>query len=271
MIIVQSRRCMINVGAGKGKEPSGEYVGDSRKVSCQGLTISIRPLPANQVREPGLGMSPQEKPTGREEVMLALNAKFAVMRKLYGVKKIGLFGSVARGEERPGSDLDIEVEFETGMDTYQNFIGLTMFLDENLGRPVDLVMTRVLASYLRPELGAEFAVLSRDSVYLGQILDEISYLSHRTHGITARDFQKDETLKRAVLRSMEVIGEAAGRISGECRRDTAAIPWKELEGLKTRLVHPYFSPDWGLVWNVLNVFLPSVEQSLRKLHARMSH
>ncbi|OPX70776.1 MAG: Nucleotidyltransferase domain protein [Methanoregulaceae archaeon PtaB.Bin108] len=215
-------------------------------------------------------MSPQEKPSTREGVMLALNAKFAVIRKLYGVKKIGLFGSVARGEERAQSDIDIEVEFETGMDTYQNFIGLSLYLDEILGRPVDLVMSRVLASYLRPELGAEFAALSRDQVYLNQILDEIAYLSHRTHGMTARDFQKDETLKRAVLRSMEVIGEAAGRISDQCRRDMAAIPWRELEGLKTRLVHPYFSPDWGLVWNVLNVFLPSVELPLKKLHGRIT-
>jgi len=215
-------------------------------------------------------MSLQEKPSNREEVILALNARFAVIRKLYGVKKIGLFGSVARGEERPESDLDIEVEFETGMDSYQNFIGLSLYLDDLLGRRVDLVLSRVLASYLRPELGAEFAALSRDQVYLGQILDEITYLSHRTHGVTARDFQKDETVRRAVLRSMEVIGESAGRISDAGRQDRATIPWNELEGLKTRLVHPYFSPDWGMVWNVLNVFLPSVEPSLRKLQARIS-
>lgn len=221
-------------------------------------------------RETVAGMSPKEKPSSREDVILALNAKFPVIRKLYGVKKIGLFGSVARGEERPGSDLDIEVEFETGMDTYQNFIGLSLYLDETLGRQVDLVLSRVLASYLRPELGAEFAALSRDQVYLSQILDEIAFLSHRTRGIAPRDFQKDETLRRAVLRSMEIIGESAGRISDACRKDNATIPWRELEGLKTRLVHPYFSPDWGLVWNVLNVFLPSAEPALRRLKARIS-
>ncbi|MCU0632709.1 MAG: DUF86 domain-containing protein [Methanolinea sp.] len=215
-------------------------------------------------------MPSQERPSNREEVILALNAKFAVIRRLYGVKKIGLFGSVARGEERPESDVDIEVEFDAGMDSYENYIGLSLYLDDLLGKRVDLVMSRVLASYLRPELGAEFAALSRDKVYLNQILDEITYLSHRTRGVTARDFQKDETLRRAVTRSMEIIGESAGRISDACRQDKAAIPWRELEALKTRLVHPYFSPDWGLVWNVLNVFLPTVEPALRKLQARIT-
>lgn len=218
----------------------------------------------------GCTMPPQERPSTREEVILALNAKFAVMRRLYGVKKIGLFGSVARGEERAESDVDIEVEFDSGMDTYANYIGLSLYLDELLGRRVDLVMSRVLASYLRPELGAEFAVLSRDKVYLGQILDEIVYLSHRTKGVSARDFQKDETLRRAVVRSLEVIGESAARVSDQCRQDSRGVSWDELEGLRSRLIHPYFSPDWGLVWNVLNVYLPTIEPALRKLHARIS-
>lgn len=115
-------------------------------------------------------MPPQERPSTREEVIIALNAKYAVMRRLYGVKKIGLFGSVARGEERAESDVDIEVEFDSGMDTYANYIGLSLYLDELLGRRVDLVLSRVLASYLRPELGAEFAVLSRDKVYSARYL-----------------------------------------------------------------------------------------------------
>ncbi|MCQ8893987.1 MAG: DUF86 domain-containing protein [Methanolinea sp.] len=206
----------------------------------------------------------------RETVILSLNSKFPVMRRLFGVRKIGIFGSLARGEDRPESDVDIEVEFETGMDTYQNFVGLAFFLEETLGRRVDLVMSRVLASFLRPELGAQYATMSRDKVYLGRILEEMAYLSHRTRGVSFRDFQKDETLRRAVERSLEVIAESASRVSPECRRDAPKVPWKELEALKSHLLHPYFSVDGGLVWNVLNVFLPAAEPPIRSVHSRMS-
>ncbi len=211
-----------------------------------------------------------ERQSSREEVVLALNAKFPVMRKLFGVKKIGIFGSLARGEDRPGSDADIEVEFEPGMDTYANYIGLALYLEELLGRRVDLVLSRVLALYLRPELGAMHAAISRDKVYLARILDEIAFLSHRTRGISARDFLKDETLRRAVARSLGVIGESAERVSEQTRKDTPKIPWKELEGLRSHLLHPYFSMDWSLVWNVLNVYLPTVEPLIRAAHSRIA-
>jgi uncharacterized protein with HEPN domain len=215
-------------------------------------------------------MSQGERPSSREDVVLALNAKFPVMRRLFGVRKIGIFGSLARGEERPGSDADIEVEFETGMDTYSNYIGLALYLEELLGRRVDLVLSRVLASYLRPELGAMHAAISRDKVYLGQILDEIAFLSHRTRGISSHDFQKDETLRRAVVRSLEIIGESAARVSEQTKKDTPKVPWHELEGLRSHLVHPYFSMDWSIVWNVLNVYLPTVEPLIRAAHSRIA-
>jgi len=211
-----------------------------------------------------------ERPSPREEIVLALNAKFPVMRRLFGVKKIGIFGSLARGEDRPDSDVDIEVEFDTGMDTYSNYIGLAQYLEELLGRKVDLVLSRVLASYLRPELGAMYSAISRYRVYLGQILDEIAFLSHRTRGVSSHDFQKDETLRRAVARSLEIIGESAARVSEQTRKDTPKVPWRELAGLRSHLVHPYFTMDWGIVWNVLNVYLPTVEPLVRAAHSRIA-
>ncbi|KQC07729.1 MAG: hypothetical protein APR55_00690, partial [Methanolinea sp. SDB] len=73
------------------------------------------------------------------------------MKRLFGIKKIGIFGSVARGDERAESDIDIEVEFEEGSDNYKNFIGLSYYLDDLFKRRVDLVTTRVLSNYLKAD------------------------------------------------------------------------------------------------------------------------
>ncbi len=67
------------------------------------------------------------EPCLREEVMLKLNAKYPVMKNLYGIRKIGIFGSVARGEETGTSDVDIEVEFEPAADNFNNYYNLLCF------------------------------------------------------------------------------------------------------------------------------------------------
>ena len=56
-----------------------------------------------------------------------------------GARRIGVFGSFARGEERPDSDVDVYLEFEAGMKSYDNFFAIHELLEEILGRPIDLV------------------------------------------------------------------------------------------------------------------------------------
>ncbi len=68
--------------------------------------------------------------------------------KRYGVKRIGLFGSYLRGEQREDSDIDILVEFEKGKKTFDNYMELKFFLEELFKRKVDLV----IAESVKPEL-----------------------------------------------------------------------------------------------------------------------
>jgi uncharacterized protein len=71
----------------------------------------------------------------------------------FGVKHIGLFGSFARGEEKDTSDVDILVEFEKP--SFDNFMDLSFFLEDLLGRRVDLVTTGGLSPYIRPAVEKE--------------------------------------------------------------------------------------------------------------------
>ena len=68
----------------------------------------------------------------------------------HGVKRIGLFGSNARGEERAESDIDLIVEFDEGRKSYDNFIELCFFLEDLLGRKVDLLTPESMSPYMRP-------------------------------------------------------------------------------------------------------------------------
>lgn len=71
-----------------------------------------------------------------------------MIRQKYGVKRIGIFGSFARGEEKDGSDIDVLVDFNEGAKTFDHFMDLKFFLEDLFGRKVDLVTITAL----RPQL-----------------------------------------------------------------------------------------------------------------------
>ncbi|HEX3006051.1 MAG TPA: nucleotidyltransferase family protein [Bacteroidales bacterium] len=71
------------------------------------------------------------------------------MRQKFGVKRIGIFGSFARGEERESSDLDVLVVFEEGQKTFDNYMDLKFYLEDLFGREVDLVTEKALKPQLK--------------------------------------------------------------------------------------------------------------------------
>lgn len=68
----------------------------------------------------------------------------------FGVSRIGVFGSVARGEATERSDVDLLVEFDPAKKTYRNFVGTATFIEKLLGQSVDLVTPQALSPYIKP-------------------------------------------------------------------------------------------------------------------------
>ena len=91
---------------------------------------------------------------GRDEAIAALRRFMPTLRRDFGVRRIALFGSTARGDARPDSDLDLLVEFAAGP-TFDSFMGLKFFLEDNLGRKVDLVTPDSLKPRMRPVIERE--------------------------------------------------------------------------------------------------------------------
>jgi len=82
--------------------------------------------------------------------------------KALGVRRIGLFGSFVRGEQRPESDIDMLVEFESGRKTFDGFMELSFFLEEVLEHRIELVTVESLSPYLGPHIlkEVEYATLA---------------------------------------------------------------------------------------------------------------
>ncbi|MBI2137783.1 DUF86 domain-containing protein [Candidatus Woesearchaeota archaeon] len=77
------------------------------------------------------------------------------------------------------------------------------------------------------------------------------------------DMHDDDKTSSAVVRKLEVIGEAAKQIPEKIRRKHADIPWQEMAGMRDRLIHAYFGIDYTLVWDVIFNELPRVKESMK--------
>lgn len=97
----------------------------------------------------------------KQDILSVLDQNRSHLRAL-GARKIGLFGSFVRGEQRPGSDIDLLVEFEAGQKTFDAFIELSFFLEEILGNKIELVTLESLSPYLGPHIlrEAEYVALA---------------------------------------------------------------------------------------------------------------
>ena len=104
-----------------------------------------------------------------------------------------------------------------------------------------------------------------DIIRLKHMLDAAKKAIEFTKGKNEAEIAKDEKLSFAIVRLIEIIGEAAKNISEEVRRKNPDIPWKEIAGTRDRLVHGYFDVDLEIVGKIITKDLPDLIQSLEKL------
>lgn len=84
-------------------------------------------------------------------------------------------------------------------------------------------------------------------------------------GHAPTELEKDRKTLFAVIRCIEIIGEAAGKVSDETRNNAPDVPWNAIVGMRNRLVHAYFDVDADLVWKTTSVELPALKVRLQAL------
>jgi uncharacterized protein with HEPN domain len=103
-----------------------------------------------------------------------------------------------------------------------------------------------------------------ERVYLGHILEAIDDIE-RYASAGADAFLAERMRQDAVIRKLEIIGEAVNKLSDNTRSRRPEIPWKQIAGLRDRLTHDYFGVDLGLVWRVVERDLQALRTAVNAL------
>jgi uncharacterized protein with HEPN domain len=104
-----------------------------------------------------------------------------------------------------------------------------------------------------------------DTVYLKHILDAIDLIGSYLKGKSYEDFTDSRMLQDAVIREIEIIGEAAKNLSVKFRNKYSEMPWKQMAGMRDKLIHEYFGVDLGAVWDTATKDIPLLKGKLQEI------
>jgi uncharacterized protein with HEPN domain len=101
--------------------------------------------------------------------------------------------------------------------------------------------------------------------YLRHIFQETSFIMAKVGSISEADFYADATLTRAIVRSLEIIGEASKNIPANFKERNAEIDWKNTARMRDKLIHHYFGVDYSIVWDVMKNEIPLLHNRIAAL------
>lgn len=107
--------------------------------------------------------------------------------------------------------------------------------------------------------------VEQDRLGLTHMRDAAQKIAQFTAGVSLADFKSDEKLQLAVVRLLEIVGEAASGLSEGLKEGHPEIPWSQITATRNRLIHGYFDVDLGVVWKIATEDAPSLVDRLRAI------
>jgi len=108
-------------------------------------------------------------------------------------------------------------------------------------------------------------MIKDDLAYIEHILDCIRKINEFSNGLTFKEFKTNEMVQDAIIRNIEIIGEASKKISKDIKQTYYKVPWKEIAGMRDKLIHDYLGVDVSVVWKTIKEDIPALERSIREI------
>ncbi len=109
-----------------------------------------------------------------------------------------------------------------------------------------------------------------DDILLEDILEAIRKVNRYTAGYEFKHFIADEKTIDAVVRNIEIVGEAVTKLSDPLKSSYTNVDWKRIKGMRNRIVHEYFGVDVSIVWAIVTSHLPILEKQIENILANLS-
>ena len=206
----------------------------------------------------------QSKTLSLEDAVKIIREKLPYLKKFYGVRKIAIFGSFARKEQKEDSDIDLIVELEpvkTGFD----ISSLSQYLTDLLGIKVDITTIGAIKPIMVSQILKEAIIVRDPRIYIEDALESVEKILKYTKGMSFEDFIEDDKVKDAVERRFQIIGDAVKNIPESIKDKYPEIPWKSVAGFRDFIVHEYFGIDYSRMWMIIKKELPQLKKVLNDI------
>ncbi len=109
----------------------------------------------------------------------------------------------------------------------------------------------------------------KSSLYIKDILEAMEKIEEFTQGMSFEDFARDDKTSSAVVRKLEIIGEAVKRLPGEVRNRFSEIPWGSMAKTRDKIIHFYHGVDYEIIWKIIREDLPLLKSPFEKIYAKL--
>ena len=104
-----------------------------------------------------------------------------------------------------------------------------------------------------------------NTAYILHIQDALAKITGYTTSHTVHEFEENEWDQSAVLRYLEIIGEAASKLDTAFKQEHPEIPWREVSDLRNVIIHDYMNVDTSIIWKIISVDVPTLKEQIKKI------